>query len=269
MKAENAVRACEGGLPASNRQHCGGNMSTTLRMRLLGAFVCIITAGSVHALPFTTGYTDGTSWNAVYAQGFSPSLSPTPNPGSAAGDPAYLNSFSFFKSGNPDSSSNIQLVILNNIFANLQGLTTSSPAVVGVSANTIASTAALPTGTPETFLFNNLPLTYGNDYGAVAANIDGSGNITPVLISALITTYVETPPGSGSFHPATNYGTESQFQYATSNFITTNSFGSFFNTFSFAGDANFVASLDTAVPEPASLAVFAASAALLLSRRRA
>ncbi len=207
---------------------------------------------SARATPFTTSYTDGGSWSTVYAQGFSPSLTPVPNPGSAAGDPAYLNSFSFFKSGNADTASNIKLVILNNIFGDLTNLNTSSGLVVGVSSNTIASTGPLPTGTPELFTFNSLPLTYGNDYAAMFANIDGSGNITPVLVSALITNYAETPPGSGSFHPMTNYGTESQFQYATSNFITTNTFGSFFNTFSFAGDANFVATLDTGhCPEPA------------------
>jgi hypothetical protein len=137
--------------------------------------------------------------------------------------------------------------------------------VVGVSTNAIPSTSALPLGTPEAFLFPNLPLTYGNNYAAVAANIDGSGNITPVLISALVTNYVETPPSSGSFHPATNYGTESQFQYATSNFISNN----FFNTFSFAGDANFVASLDTAVPEPVSLGLLSGATMLLGLRRRA
>jgi hypothetical protein len=89
-----------------------------------------------------------------------------------------------------------------------------------------------------------------------------------VLVSSLVANYQEVPPGSGSFHPVPNYGTDSQFQYATSNFITTNSFGSFFNTFSFAGDANFTAFLDTAVPEPASLGIFTGVAALALARRR-
>ena len=173
----------------------------------------------------------------------------------------YLNSFDFFKSGTADGLSNIKVVIINNIFGDLTGLTTNSGLVVGVSNNTIASTAALAVGDPETFTFNSLPLTYGNDYAAVAANIDGSGNITPVRISALTANYAETPPGSGSFHPQTNYGTESQFTYATSNFITTNQFGSFFNTFSFAGDANFRATLQT-VPEPAAVTLMLAGAAL-------
>ena len=53
-------------------------------------------------------------------------------------------------------------------------------------------------------------------------------------LSALDANYVDI--GGGSFHPATNYGTEDQFSYATSNFINGSGF---FNTFSFAGDADF------------------------------
>jgi hypothetical protein len=245
-------------------------MSTTRRSCFVVIALGLLIALSkpAFAVPFTTSYTDGGSWQTVFAQGFSPSLTPVPNPGSAAADTVYLNSFSFFKSGTADTASNIKLVILNNIFGDLTGLNTSSGLVSGVSTNTIDSTAALPLGAPELFTFNNLPLTYGNNYAAVFANIDGSGNITPVRVSALTATYVESPPGSGTFHPATNYGTESQFQYATSNFITTNSFGSFFNTFSFAGDANFVAALDTVVPEPASLGTIMAGAAMMLAARR-
>jgi hypothetical protein len=244
-------------------------MSTTRRLGCAAFLVCLlIQVTQASATPFTTSYTDGASWNTVFAQGFSPSVSPVPNPGLAAGATVYLNTFSFFKSGTADTAADIKLVILNNIFGDLTGLNTSSGLVSGVSSNTIASTAPLAVGDPETFTFNSLPLIYGNNYAAVFANIDGGGNITPVQVSALTANYVEVPPGSGSFHPATNYGTESEFIYATSNFITVNQFGSFFNTFSFAGDANFSASLDT-VPEPASAALIIAGAALLLVRRHA
>src|SRR6185369_10775755 len=128
--------------------------------------------------------------------------------------------------GTADSASNIKLALINNLFADLTGFSTSSPYFVGLSNNTIASTAAIATNDPITFSFSSLPLTYGNNYGAVFVNQSGT-SLTPVLVSALTANYVETPPGSGSFHPATNYGTESQFQYATSNFIATNQFGSF------------------------------------------
>jgi hypothetical protein len=196
---------------------------------------------------FTVSYTDGGSWNTVFTQGFSPSVSPNPNPGLGAGDTVSLAEFSFYKSGNADSAADIRLAILNNIFGDLTGLSTSSPLFVGLSENTIASTAPISTGSPITFEFDNLPLTYGNNYAAVYVNVGAGGSLTPVRVSSLTANYVETPPGSGSFHPQTNYGTESQFIYATSNFITVNQFGQFFNTFSFAGDANFTAVF---VPEP-------------------
>jgi hypothetical protein len=101
-------------------------------------------------------------------------------------------------------------------------------------------------------------------------NVGAGGALTPVRVSSLTADYVETPPGSGSFHPETNYGTESDFVYATSNFITTNQFGMFFNTFSFAGDANFTAAL-SAVPEPASWSLAGAlvtAAAAAIRRKR-
>jgi hypothetical protein len=204
------------------------------------------------AEPFEVSYLDGGTWNTVYVQGFSPSLGASPDPGLAAGDTAYLRQFQFFKSGTADSASQIRLAILNNIFGDLTGLSTSSPLFVGLSGNTVASTAPIPTGDPIAFEFNNLPLTYGSNYAAVFVNVGANGELTPVRVSAMTANYVESPPGSGSSHPATNYGTEDQFIYATSNFITSNEFGQFFNTFSFAGDANFRAVLNT-VPEPAAL----------------
>jgi hypothetical protein len=218
---------------------------------------------------FTTSYLNGGTWNTIYAQGFSPSLAPSPAPGLAVGDPVLLSDFRFFKSGNADSASNVRLAITNAMYPNLQGLTTSSPAVVGLSTNTIVSTAGTATGAPIAFAFNNLPLTYGSDYGAILVNVGPNGELTPVLVSALTANYVETPTGSGSYHPQTNYGTEDQFQYTVSNFTTTNPFGTFFNAFSFAGDANFIATLST-VPEPASgmLTLAGIASALGLGRRR-
>jgi len=232
------------------------------------AAVVALTPAHLAAAPFTTSYTDGGSWNTIYVQGFSPSVTPNPSPGLAAGDTVYLNQFQFFKSGNADSASNIQLAIINNIFGDLTNLSTSSPLFVGLSANTVASTAPLATGDAITFSFSNLPLTFGNNYAAVFANVGGGGTLTPVRVSALTTNYTEQPPGSGTFMPQTNYGSNDQFVYATSNFIATNQFGQFFNTFTFAGDANFVATLNTVVPEPASLALGALMLLGTMSRRR-
>jgi hypothetical protein len=92
-----------------------------------------------------------------------------------------------------------------------------------------------------------------------------------VLVSALTANY--SMPGDGNFHPTANYGTEDQFQYTTSNFISTNQFGQFFNAFSYAdafsyaGDATFTAMLST-VPEPATGFVAVVAATALLRRRR-
>ncbi|HYO10243.1 MAG TPA: PEP-CTERM sorting domain-containing protein [Tepidisphaeraceae bacterium] len=202
--------------------------------------------GSALATTFTESHTGGGSWNTIYAQGFSPSVAPSPSPGSAAGDPVYLQQFEFYKSGQADAASNVRLVILNNYFANLQGLTTASPAVVGVSTNTVASTAGLATGAAILFDFDNLSLAYGSDYAAAVMSVGAGGELTPVKISALHANYTQVTPGD--YRPATNYGTEAQYQYAVSNFINSDSFGQFFSVFSYGGDANFTATLNSAAP---------------------
>ena len=214
---------------------------------------------------FTTSYTAGGTWNTVYVQGFNPSLSPSPDPGVSAGDTVYLDEFRFFKSGTADTASNIQLVIINDVFTNLAGMNTSWSVVEGLSTNTIASTGGLNTGDAIVFDFANLPLTYGNNYAAVFVNVGGAGELTPVRVSALTANYQDV--GGGDFRPVPNYSTDTDFRLATSNFITVNTFGEFFNMFSHGGDANFVATLNT-VPEPASLGLCAAALVLLARRGR-
>src|SRR3954469_6354212 len=113
------------------------------------------------AITFTNSYLDGGTWRTIYAQGFKPSVSPNPDPILAPADTVHLDRFQFFKSGTADSASNIQLAIINNYFLNLQTFTTTSPELLGLSTNTIASTASIATGDPITFNFNHLPLTYG------------------------------------------------------------------------------------------------------------
>ena len=229
------------------------------------AVIMLAVGSSVLAAPYTVSYTDGGNWQTVYVQGFNSSLGATPNPGLTNGDPVYLSKFEFFKSGNADAASNIRLAILNNIFPNnplVTNTTTTSPTLVGLSTNTIASTAAINTGDPVAFDFNNLQLSYGSDYAAVFVNVGtdvGNGApLTPVLVSALTANYTDV--GGGDFHPTTNYGTESQFNYATSNFIN----AGFFSTFSYAGDANFRATLNTVIPEPAATTLAIAGVALLV-----
>ena len=243
---------------------------------VVGAGVLLINSRPAMAQQaYTVQYTDGTSWasgNGLYVQGFSPSLTsadapaiPLANPG----DTVDLTQFQTFKSGNADTAANFQLVILNSLFPNnpnVSNLTTFASSIVGISTNTIVSDALIATGAPIGFSFNNLPLIYGNSYAAMFANIstvpngDGSFNVTPVLVSSLVANYAMQ--SDGNFHPVTNYGTESQFQYATSDFIN----AGFFSDFSYAADEDFVASLTT-LPEPASLGLFGLAAFGLLRRR--
>jgi hypothetical protein len=212
--------------------------------------LCMALAGVANAAEFEVSYLDGSSWNSIYAQGFSPSVSPNPNLGLGAGDMVSLTEFSFFKSGNADNNNNLKLAIISPFFSNIAGMNTGSSFLIGLSDNTLAGTAGIATNDPITFTFSNLPLVYGNGYGAVL--VSQSGNVlTPQLVPALVADYAETSPGSGIYAPESNYGTNAQFDYAVSNFISASITGSYFNTFSDAADANFVATF-TAVPEPSS-----------------
>jgi hypothetical protein len=234
----------------------------------LAAAVVLILAASVMpaiAVAYTVSYLDGGNWQTLYVQGFNTSLGATPNPGLSNGSPVYLSKFEFFKSGTADSAANIRLAILNSLFPGsptVSNMTSTSPTVVGLSTNTIASTVGIATGDPVAFDFASLPLSYGSDYAAVFVNVGtdvGNGApLTPVRVSALAANYIDV--GGGDFHPTTNYGTESQFNYATSNFIN----AGFFSTFSYAGDANFRATIVT-VPEPAAVTLALCGTALLAS----
>jgi hypothetical protein len=234
----------------------------------LSAIVILGVASTISAAEFEVSYLDGGSWNSIYAQGFSPSVSPNPDLGLGAGDQVSLTEFSFFKSGNADNANDIRLAIISPFFSNIQGMNTSSPYLVGLSDNTINGTAGIAVGDPITFTFGGLPLSYGDGYAAVTVRQSGA-TLTPTLVPALVADYIESPAGSGTFVPETNYGTDSQFDYAVSNFIQASIMDSFFNTFSSAGDANFRATF-TAVPEPTSVLLVVSCLGLaVLSRRRA
>jgi hypothetical protein len=225
-----------------------------LNLRPMVALLVLATglvASPSRAITFTNSYTDGGTWRTVYAQGFKPSVSPNPDPALGITDTVHLDRFQFFKSGTADSASNIQLAIVNNIFLNLANFTTSSPELVGLSTNTIASTASIATGDPITFNFNHLALTYGantqdelgnNNYAAIFVNNNG-GTLTPVLVSTLGVDYIATN------EIESDYGPPGDYYLSTSNYTNTDSFGTFFATFNQTdsggyGDTNFIASYD-------------------------
>lgn len=220
----------------------------------------LLSARPVFAQPYTVSYTAGGTWNDVYVQGFSTSLAATPTPGASVGDTVDLTGFQFYKSGDSDSAANFQLAIFNTMYPDLTGLTTASSSFVGLSTNTISNDSAVATGAPLSFTFNNLPLVYGDNYGAVFVNVDSLGNITPVLVSALTANYVQE--SDGSYQPQSYYGGAENYAYATSNYIS----GGYFSAFSYAGGADFSASLST-VPEPGMLWVIALGSLGLLRYR--
>ncbi len=238
---------------------------TYKKLGIAAVVIAIVVVGTAaRGAPYTVSYLDGGNWQTLFVQGFNSSLGATPSPGLANGAPVYLQKFEFFKSGSTDSASNIRLAIVNSMFPNnplVTNMTATSPTVVGLSTNSIAGTAGIATGDPIAFNFNNLALNYGSDYAAVFVNVGADvGNgapLTPVRVSALAANYIDV--GGGSFHPATNYGTESQYNYATSNFISGTGY---FNTFSYAGDANFRATIET-VPEPIGLALLLSGCGVL------
>lgn len=172
-------------------------------------------------------------------------------------DTVLLDRFQFFKSGTPDSATNIQLAIVSNFFLNIapgQFTTNTSitPAFVGLSTNTIAETASIATGGAITFNFDHLPLNYGffdaqqnfpANYAAVFVN-NNNGVLTPVLVSALGVNYI-----AGQNEIESDYGPPGDYFLSTSNFTHTNASGTFFDAFNATdsgghGDSNFIASFD-------------------------
>ena len=201
----------------------------------------------VDAGTFTTSYTDGGTWNTIFAQGFSPSLLASPDPGYSFEDTVRLNRFEFFKSGMDDEAEFIQLAILDNIFYNFfTPLTVNSPGLLGLSDNVLVDTFSVSTGDSISFDFDNVPLNFGGNYGAVFVQQDADGILSPILVSALTANYEETQPNSGIWVPITNYGAEDEFLFSTTNYISEEGF---FRSFEFAGDANFIATFDIDIPQ--------------------
>jgi hypothetical protein len=235
-------------------------MNRLYQKLLVAAVVATSLAASAlpaSAISFTTSYTAGGTWRTVYAQGFRPNVTPSPDPGHAPTDTVLLDRFQFFKGGTADTATNIQLAIVSNIFLDItpgQFTTNTSitPSFVGLSTNTIADTASIATGGAITFSFDHLPLNYAffdtqqsfpANYAAVFVN-NNNGVLTPVLVSTLGVNYV-----SGQNEIESDYGQPGDYFLSTSNFTETNSFGTFLKTFNQTdsggyGDTNFIASFD-------------------------
>lgn len=196
--------------------------------------------------PFTSSYLDGGAWpeEGLYGQGFNAFVNDNPEVMYDFGDPITLSRFEFFKSGNEDDASDIQLAIVSDFFLNLETFTTASEELVGLSSNTIANTDNLTEGDPIRFDFEDLTINFGDYYGAILVNVAETGAISPVLVSAIHANYVEVEPDV--WEPETNYDfdPENPTDYLTSasSFINTeDEFGDYLVGFEGSGDANFVA----------------------------
>jgi hypothetical protein len=201
-------------------------------------------------------------------------VNPSPDPGFAAETEVHLDRFQFFKSGATEYDSgdgvlapipaalDVQLAIVysigdamhptaNGIFLNLATLTTTSPELAGLSTNTIADVGTIATGDPITFSFNHLPLTYGsssdignNNYGAILVTKNPDNTLTPVRVPAIVVDYLD-----GQNEIESDYGQPGNYYLSGSNFMHTNSFGTYFDAFNATdtnghGDGNFIASFD-------------------------
>lgn len=216
-----------------------------ISMLLTIVVLIILSVGQARAVPFVTAYTDGESWNTIYAQGFSPFIQPDPDPQLGLLDLVSLDRFEFFKSGDADITESFQLAIVTDYFLNLNEFTTDHADFVALSDNTINGTASMAIGDPIGFTFTDIELTFGLDYAAIyVTNTDGM--LTPIAVPSLIADYVETSDGSGVYVPESNYGDpDTEFQYAVSNFINVEETGSYLRTFDPPyADASFVAYYD-------------------------
>lgn len=208
--------------------------------------VAMVSIASAEGPFFTVGFTENAgNWSSVFAQGFSAFVDPSPDPEIGLLDTVSLDRFEFFKSGNDDITTTFRLAIVDNFFLNLDTLTTTSPELVALSDNSISGTSSIAIGASIPFNFSDAELTYAADYAAIYVTEGPGGVLEPVLVPSLVADYEETLEGSGVFVPTSAYGDpEFDFQYAVSNFVNTNEFGSFFSPFLVGGDARFLASFN-------------------------
>lgn len=234
---------------------------------LLLTMVLLVHAGSSVARAQFTISNPGTNPNTLVGQNFSPSVSPNPNPGLAATDNVFLQSFNFTSTGGAGNP-NTRLVILPGAYYDTNGnpngsFTPTIADATGISTNTVDTDAAL-NGAPLNFTFNNLSLVYGNSYEAVFATVGAGNTLSFIPVGAMYANYIESPPGSGIFVPVTNYGGAGNFN-ASALYPDFNGDG-FFEADNNTADAAFTATF--LVPEPASLATLGLVGIGTLIRRR-
>jgi hypothetical protein len=225
------------------------------------------------AQSFTVGNVGTQNDNFIIGQGFSPSVQPSPDPGVAAGSSVFLTNFRFNKSlfanGGVMNEVNARLVVFNAVYPDFNGgdnltpITLASSNVVGISTNTV-NTTPLGDGDPISFSFANLPLTYGNNYSAYLVTVGAGNALTPARVSLKSATYVDTPPGSGTFLPNPNYGPTGNFNYVA---LTPPSAAGFAGAFGGEGDANFQATFVVPEPDCLVLGICMAAFAAVLRRR--
>jgi hypothetical protein len=208
---------------------------------------------------FVVGNVGTQNDNFIVGQGFSPSVQATPDPALSAGSTVFLTNFRFNKSlfanGGVLNQTATRLVVFNQVYPDFNGgdnltpITLADSAVVGISTNTI-DTTPLGDGDAISFDFNNLALTYGNNYSAYLVTVGAGDALTPARVSLKSPTYVETAPGSGVFQPNPNYGPTGSFNYVA---LTPPGAAGFAGAFGGEGDANFQATFE--IPEPSCIAL--------------
>ncbi|MBC8105494.1 MAG: PEP-CTERM sorting domain-containing protein [Anaerolineae bacterium] len=238
-----------------------------VRSLFLATTVLACAGSSVARAQFTIS-NPGTNPNTFVGQNFSPSVSPAPNPGLAAGANVFLQNFNFTSTGGVGNP-NTRLVILPGAYYDTNGdpngsFTPTIADVTGISTNTIDTDAAL-SGAPLNFTFSNLQMIYGNSYAAVFATVGAGNTLSFIPVGAMYANYVETSPGSGVFVPVTNYGGANNFN-ACALYPDFNGDGFFEADSPNTADAAFAATF--AVPEPASLAALGCLGMTGLIRRR-
>lgn len=150
--------------------------------------------------PFVSAHDAGTEWRDIAGQSFSPSVNPTPDIG--APSEALLRRFTFMRGGGAAASTDTILLIVTGSFPNIANLN-----ILGQSTNIVDGTA-LSVGDGMVFEFDPpLPLEFASNYSALLFEADTNGDPAFFVTTNLQSTnFVQDPPDSGNFVPASEYG---------------------------------------------------------------